>query len=88
MATLGGASVCNLKDVTGNFAPGREFDAIKVSPGGSPNFFFEIGEAKREKTKEERMKDLRKNFERFLFVSDDRDIVDVWVRGRRVAGYR
>ena len=90
MATLGGASICNLKDKIGNFAEGKEFDALRVAPGASPGFLLDIGEdtTSRERSREDRVALLKRNFERFLFVSDDRDIADVWVQGRRVAGSR
>jgi guanine deaminase len=88
MATLGGASICNLHDHTGNFEVGKEFDALRVSPGRSPGFFHNVGERPvSTRSPTERLADLKQIFERFLFVSDDRDIADVWVRGRRVAGY-
>lgn len=88
MATLGGASICNLKDRIGNFTEGKEFDALRVVPGASPGFLLDIGEdtTRRDRPKTERIAILKRNFERFLFVSDDRDIADVWVQGRRVAG--
>jgi len=89
MATLGGAAICNMKDSTGNFQVGKEFDALRVVPGRSPGFLFDIGEATpaaQHRTRQERVIDLKRNFERFLFVSDDRDIADVWVQGKRVAG--
>jgi guanine deaminase len=92
MATLGGASICNLKDKVGNFEAGKEFDALRVTPGASPGFFLDVGEdtttTSGSKSRQERVEVLKRNFERFLFVSDDRDIADVWVQGRRVAGSR
>ncbi|KAG7529026.1 hypothetical protein FFLO_05819 [Filobasidium floriforme] len=92
MATLGGASICNLKDRIGNFEAGKEFDALRVTPGASPGFFLDVGEdttaTSGSKSRQERVEVLKRNFERFLFVSDDRDIADVWVQGRRVAGSR
>jgi guanine deaminase len=79
MATLGGAALCRAQDRIGNFLPGKEFDALRIRPGVSPGFFHLDGGAK---GKEE----LEGVFEKWLFTSDDRDIRDVWVRGRRVAG--
>lgn len=87
MATLGGASICNMADTTGNFEVNKSFDALHISPGGSPGFFYGIGEVQEGKeTDATRMKRLKQTFERFLFVGGDRDIANVWVQGRRVAG--
>jgi guanine deaminase len=75
MATLGGASLCRLQGTIGNFLPGKEFDALMVLPK-SPGMWVEQGEA------------LASVFEKWLFTGDDRDLTDVWVRGRRVGGAR
>ncbi len=80
MATLGGASLCKAEDRIGNFMPGKQFDALRIRPGSSNNFFYLEG--RRTQTRQ----DLEHVFEQWLFVSDDRDVRDVWVRGRRVSG--
>jgi guanine deaminase len=73
MATLGGASLCRLDSRIGNLVEGKEFDALRVRPR-SPGMWTDgrdtVGEV----------------FEKWLFCGDDRDLADVWVRGRRVAG--
>ncbi|KAG5462826.1 MAG: guanine deaminase-like protein [Olpidium bornovanus] len=69
LATLGGARVLGLP--VGNFEPGMEFDALLVdlaAPAGPVDTFPE------EDTLEEML-------EKFLFLSDDRNICRVWVRG-------
>jgi len=78
LATLGGASLCNLEDYIGSFAPGKQFDALYVSlrKGGNPAVWFEEG----------RDEKLQQQLERFLFGSDDRNIRNVWVKGRLVGG--
>jgi guanine deaminase len=73
LATLGGASLCRLDDRVGNFLPGKEFDALRIKPR-SPAMWEKEGEA------------TERVFERWLWCGDDRDIADVWVRGRRVGG--
>ncbi|KAJ9111433.1 hypothetical protein QFC19_001202 [Naganishia cerealis] len=87
LATLGGAALCKMENTVGNFLPGKEFDALHVTPGTSPNFFLDVGETRANgQTRDERRNKLKQTFERFLFVSDDRDIAHVYVRGRRVGG--
>jgi guanine deaminase len=77
----------SLQDGRHRFLPGKEFDALHVTPGTSPNFFLDVGEAKPiGQTRDERRRKLKETFERFLFVSDDRDIAHVYVRGRKVGG--
>ncbi len=73
MATLGGASLCRLDGTIGNFLPGKEFDALRVRPA-SPAMWT---------SKED---DTRRLFEKWVLCGDDRDLADVWVRGRRVGG--
>ncbi|KAJ9114618.1 hypothetical protein QFC22_005491 [Naganishia vaughanmartiniae] len=87
LATMGGAALCKMAETVGNFLPGKEFDALHVTPGRSPNFFLDVGENRPVgQTRDERRKKLKETFERFLFVSDDRDIAHVYVRGRKVGG--
>lgn len=73
LATLGGASLCRLEKTVGNFEPGKEFDALRVklvSPGAWPK----PGEK------------LPDRFSKWLWAGDDRDIREVFVRGRIVGG--
>ena len=78
MATLGGASLCNLESRIGSFATGKEFDALYVSliKGGNPAVWSEP----------DRKETLETMLERFMFCGDDRNIRKVWVRGRLVGG--
>ena len=73
LATLGGAQVCGLDSRVGNFAIGKEFDALEVhtaqpgvmSPVEDDDSIFDI-------------------LEKFLMTGDDRNIVKVYVSGRSV----
>ena len=78
LATLGGASLCNLENDIGSFAPGKQFDALYVSlrEGGNPAVWFE----------EDKDESLEQQLERFLFGGDNRNIRKVWVSGRLVGG--
>ncbi|ORY24134.1 hypothetical protein BCR39DRAFT_472609 [Naematelia encephala] len=73
LATMGGATLCRLDQKIGSFAIGKEFDALHIRPV-SPTLWAQKGDS------EERL------FERWIWGGDDRDVADVWVRGRRVAG--
>jgi len=73
LATLGGADVCGLSKVTGNFSLDKDFDALLVDvrhlaaeghPGNSPE----------------------DQLEKFFFCGDDRNISAVWVRNTVVGG--
>ena len=73
LATLGGASLCCLDDRIGNFLPGKEFDALRIKPQ-SPSMWTFGGEG------------VEKSFQRWVWCGDDRDVADVWVRGKKVGG--
>lgn len=75
MATLGGASLCRLDKIIGNFEPGKEFDALRVRPAGPAMW-----------TSREDNANVGRLFEKWILCGDDRDLADVWVRGRRVGG--
>lgn len=78
MATLGGARVCGLEQEVGNFAVGKQFDALYIqmasvddtSDFGSTG--VEIGDG------------MGTVFEKFMMTADDRNIVQVYVKGRKV----
>ncbi|WFD01230.1 guanine deaminase [Malassezia yamatoensis] len=81
IATLGGAQVCGLDDHVGKFAKGYDFDALLVDPfltqpgrstPGNPGLFVQKDEP------------LASVLEKWLFCGDDRNIVEVYVRGRKV----
>lgn len=74
LATLGGAECLGLKERVGNFEVGKEFDALIVDPcaPGSP---FDVIPS------EDTILD---TFQKFLFLGDDRNLSDIFVRGKKV----
>ncbi|KAK4187566.1 hypothetical protein QBC35DRAFT_532389 [Podospora australis] len=78
LATLGGAEVCGLQDKIGNFAVGKEFDGLVIGTLGDNQGIMtpvEDGEDT-----------LATIFEKFIMTGDDRNILEVYVRGRQVKG--
>ncbi|XP_038207384.1 guanine deaminase [Zerene cesonia] len=77
LATLGGAIALNLDDKIGNFAIGKEFDAlvIDVFQGQVDDYGYPVA------TNEEHIMHL---LQRFLYIGDDRNIVQVYVKGNIV----
>ena len=73
LATMGGASVCGFQDRVGNFATGKEFDALLVDTA--------VDEVMAPVEEED---GVRVMLEKFLMTGDDRNIVQVFVRGRVV----
>ncbi|KAA8650903.1 hypothetical protein EYZ11_009998 [Aspergillus tanneri] len=73
MATLGGARVAGLDAKVGNFVPGKELDALLVS--------VDVDGVMADVAEGESRRDV---FEKFVMTGDDRNIVGVWVRGKRV----
>ncbi|KAI1437864.1 guanine deaminase [Xylaria sp. CBS 124048] len=75
LATLGGARVCCLDGVVGNFAVGKEFDALLIdSRSSNPGVMTMLEEEDDTKTL----------FDKFIMTGDDRNIRSVFVRGRQV----
>ncbi|KAJ8120044.1 hypothetical protein ONZ43_g3146 [Nemania bipapillata] len=75
LATLGGARVCCLDDKIGNFASGREFDALLIdSDSLKPGVMTILEEHDTTKT----------IFDKFIMTGDDRNIKQVFVQGRQV----
>lgn len=72
LATLGGAQVCGLDERVGNFAVGKEFDALEVRTGEGIMAPVEEEDS------------IEVVFEKFLMTGDDRNIAKVYVRGRAV----
>ncbi|KAL7413073.1 hypothetical protein BDY24DRAFT_362697 [Mrakia frigida] len=82
LATLGGASLCGLDKVVGNFEVGKEFDALLVDLGeerGNGALWFDEEEGGEEGW-------LEGGFEQWIWTGDDRNIAKVWVQGRLVGG--
>lgn len=77
LATLGGAKVLCLVDKIGSFEVGKEFDAVWVRATTGLESAMTTREAG---------DTLRAIFEKFLMTGDDRNVANVYVRGRRVAG--
>ncbi|KAG0206782.1 hypothetical protein BGX28_001855 [Mortierella sp. GBA30] len=73
LATVGGARVMELEDKIGNFVVGKEFDAILVNTAveGSPVDVFDHDSTETQ-------------FEKYLFVGDDRNNEKVFVQGKEV----
>ncbi|KAI1272531.1 hypothetical protein F5Y07DRAFT_403355 [Xylaria sp. FL0933] len=75
LATLGGARVCCLDKKIGNFAVGKEFDALAVDSKSSvPGIMTMI----------EEHDTIEIIFDKFIMTGDDRNIKSVFVRGRQV----
>ncbi|XP_072520891.1 guanine deaminase [Salminus brasiliensis] len=76
LATLGGSEALSLDDQTGNFVVGKDFDALRVNmcvPGGPVDVFPGQGP--------------KVIVEKFLNLGDDRNIVEVFVAGRKVVPF-
>lgn len=73
LATVGGSQVIGMQDTLGNFLPGKYFDALVVDPTseGSPIDVFSDDK-------------LIEIFQKFIFLGDDRNIVQVWVNGNKL----
>ncbi|KAI0425096.1 hypothetical protein F5Y09DRAFT_322632 [Xylaria sp. FL1042] len=75
LATLGGARVCCLDEKIGNFAVGKEFDALVIdSKSAVPGIMTMI----------EEHDTIPIIFDKFIMTGDDRNIQGVFVRGRQV----
>ncbi|KAK5557783.1 hypothetical protein LTR46_003961 [Exophiala xenobiotica] len=75
LATLGGARVCSLDDKIGNFQVGKDFDALVIQ-AHSDGVMTMIQEQDNVET----------IFEKFLISGDDRNIAEVYVKGRQLKG--
>lgn len=63
----------SIDDKVGNLVPGKEFDALIIDLN-----------AKNSRLDNFRQYTLEENFQRFIHSGDDRNIVSVYVRGRKV----
>ncbi|CAO3594419.1 unnamed protein product [Absidia cylindrospora] len=75
LATLGGARVLGLQDKIGSFAPGKAFDALWIDPAAPSGTVDLMGQESQSQI-----------VEKFLFAGSDRNILHVFVNGRRVSG--
>ncbi|XP_039302579.1 guanine deaminase [Solenopsis invicta] len=73
MATLGGAKALSIENKVGNFVPGKAFDALIIDVNAKGSLLDNF----REYT-------LKENFQRFLYSGDERNIVAVYVNGRKL----
>lgn len=75
LGTLGGAQVCALDHIIGNFLPGKKFDALMIDVGLEDNINVSGWEH-----------DDLALVKKWVFMGDDRSIRMVWVGGNLVAG--
>lgn len=74
LATLGGARVCSLEASIGNFTVGKEFDACLITSLEEDQIMTMV----------EPEDSLKVVFDKFVMTGDDRNIENVYIRGRRV----
>lgn len=74
LATRGSAQVMSLDHVVGALEPGMQFDALRVNLNAPNNMYTSL-------FGHESMEDM---VHKFVFLGDDRNIVQVWVKGRKV----
>lgn len=76
LATLGGAKVCSLDARIGNFETGKDFDGLVIEASVADGVMTMLQE-----------KDsLRTIVEKFLISGDDRNVAEVYVKGRQLKG--
>lgn len=73
LATLGGAQVVDMEDRIGNFETTKEFDALLIDMG--------VGDTAVDTDAKDTLED---KVQKFLMNGDDRNIVQVYVAGRKV----
>jgi len=73
LATIGGSQVLGIEDKVGNFVVGKEFDAIQVDPyvKDSPFDVFQT----------DSLEDI---VQKFFFLGDNRNIINVFVKGNKL----
>ena len=73
LATRGSAKICSLDEMTGKFDEGFEFDALRIK----------MNERRKETTLfgHESISDM---IQKFVFVGDDRNIIQTYVGGKTV----
>ncbi|KAL2915817.1 hypothetical protein HK105_204518 [Polyrhizophydium stewartii] len=76
LATLGGAKVLGLDKQIGTIEPGKDFDALVVDVAAVVGAASNIDVFPHD--------DPIAVFEKFIYLGDDRNIVDVYVQGRRI----
>lgn len=80
LATLGGAQALALDSKVGNFTVGKDFDALLVDVGVEPLDVFPLPTEQGTDSVQELLKLVQK----FVYVGDDRNILQVYVAGKQV----
>lgn len=75
LGTMGGAKVMGVGDEVGSFEVGKQFDAVVVDMDSSRRGV---------NAPVEEEDSTRRVFDKFLMTGDDRNIVEVYIRGRKV----
>lgn len=83
LATLGGASALSLDHVCGNFAVGKDFDALLIDISNEPIDLFNIPASVAERSTAAYSK-LDEMIQKFVYVGDDRNIAKVFIAGKQV----
>lgn len=81
LATLAGAESLGLEKVLGNFAVGKQFDALVVDLNTDDTPVDSFDDLAAELTVEEQFYE---RFQRFMYCGDDRNIADIYVQGNKV----
>ncbi|KAF8511481.1 guanine deaminase [Hysterangium stoloniferum] len=88
MATLGGAQLCSIEDLTGSISPGKAFDALLINllpETGNPNVWWDDESMDGAPDRNAELEDF---LEKFFFCGDDRNVSAVYVHGRLVGGQK
>uniref|UniRef100_A0AAG5D092 Guanine deaminase n=1 Tax=Anopheles atroparvus TaxID=41427 RepID=A0AAG5D092_ANOAO len=82
LATLGGAQALALDGKVGNFEAGKQFDALLIDTEPQPIGGYRLPEAlTKEKSKMQLLLEL---VQKFVYVGDDRNILQVFVAGKQI----
>lgn len=82
LATLGGAQALSLDDKIGNFIVGKHFDALLIETFAGQTDKFDLPKALTEKLSDEEK--FQQLLQKFIYTGDDRNILNVYVKGRQV----
>lgn len=84
LATLGGAQALSMDKQIGNFATGKDFDALLIETFTGPTDKFNLPKCLTEGlTAEDKFSQL---LQKFIYTGDDRNIQKVFVKGKQVKG--
>ncbi|XP_059051632.1 guanine deaminase [Achroia grisella] len=78
LATLGGAKALKLEDKIGNFDAGKDFDALLI------DVYVNEGQINEYESTEHAEEHAVSLLQRFIYLGDDRNIVQVYVNGNKV----